>query len=279
MELEVHIIIAVQFTEVRVVAEVRIVAEGNDGGSGGSGSGGSGGGGEDSWLQIAQTTTSINNATLSLRHWEYMVFFMEMTDPGQLHQLPLGDAEIRLRMVLHGRLGDVAVDTVTRTVLIRSLNDHLSDLYDERGEGLEEGLEGPAETPENLYEQEEAEALLFAQEQELRADSSEAGDVGGGNGGAGDSHDDNHNDNHGTEDGGYDADDDNEHIEVATEATTELATPSAEVVPSVEVVEPDEERLQREFETNQEMAAEVMYSVAVDLLEWHIQLLERDETP
>ncbi|CAK7230888.1 hypothetical protein SCUCBS95973_007723 [Sporothrix curviconia] len=134
---EVHTIIAVQFTEVRAVVEVYDP-------------------GNVVWISIARTVSLLNNVHISTRHWEFMVFQMEFSDPLEnLDLLPLGFRQLRITMVLHGRLGDQTVNAPTRIVAVTALERILRTvpspaLYFEDVEG--DNGEGVPMPPLNIHE-------------------------------------------------------------------------------------------------------------------------------
>ncbi|CAK7272658.1 hypothetical protein SEPCBS57363_005242 [Sporothrix epigloea] len=109
LQLEVHTIIAVQFTEARAVAEAQV-------------------GAGDSWVPIARGVALLNNATVSKKHWEYFVYRLDMGDHFDLHLLPLGDVEIRVTISLHGRLGNTTVGTLTQIIPVRIIEGYVPDV-------------------------------------------------------------------------------------------------------------------------------------------------------
>ncbi|CAK7230119.1 hypothetical protein SBRCBS47491_007482 [Sporothrix bragantina] len=136
LNVEVHTIFAVQFTEMRAVAEARVPETNN-------------------YIAFARTSSSINDATVSTCNWEYLTFSMEMAEFFDLNLLPFGNLEVRVTMVLHGRLGDVKVDHMTRQVPVRDLNTHVSDENFSNFDLYDNEYYGGAATPVLVWENEE----------------------------------------------------------------------------------------------------------------------------
>ncbi|CAK7262764.1 hypothetical protein SEPCBS119000_000150 [Sporothrix epigloea] len=132
LKLEVHTIIAVQFTEARAVAEARV--------------------GEDTWVPIARADALLNNVAVSKRHWEYLVYCLDMGPPTDLHLLAVGNVEVRVTISLHGRLGNAAVGSLNQVIPVRIIDGYVPDLSLPDFEIYEDENMETAESPDEVSE-------------------------------------------------------------------------------------------------------------------------------